>query len=390
MNKPKRKRQSSYLHMQEEWKELYESGMSYTAIGKQYNVHYTTVQNVLKNVVIPRPKQRYIHLLDEWIELYVQHEWSINQIGDKYKIDPTTISKYLKEAGLELRRKYEKPSPFDKNIPKWIEKYKSGKSLKQIADEYDTSPQIVHKHIKDKVKMRDYEETSREYSINHPDYFQKIDTHEKAYWLGIWYGTGFIHKGMGSYESSLVLAYKDRDILDRFKKTIEFNKPIEFYEASLEPGSKFISKVAKLRIHSKTFYECLYQNGLRTDKYTITSIPKTLPSELYCSFILGYYEGKGSCYIVEKVIDGNTYHQITFHLNGNEMLLNELRTIILKQTGVNMRKEINKYKRFDKSSYIFYLKTGSKENVKRLADWLYSGDAPCTKHRDVREILKNI
>lgn len=376
------KKQSAYLHKQEEWKELYESGMSYTQIGKLNGVHYTTVQTVLRGVVKPRPKQKYAHLTEEWVRLYEGEKWSINQIGEKYKADPITVSKYLKKAGVELRKQYGQRSPYEELIPKWIEQYQSGKSLKDIADEFNTYPQTVHKHIHDKVEMREYEETSRLYEIQHPDYLQTIDTHEKAYWLGIWYGTGFVSKSFGGYESSLVLSYKDKQTIEKFHKQIGYQKPIDIIKDKT-------THIAKTRIHSKTFYEILTSHGLQENKADISTLPSSIPSEYLCSFALGYYEGKGSAYFAKSTTKGKEYRYIVFSLFGNEEFLTSLHQVIQKQVGVTLNQGVNVATNPDKQP-VPYIETGSKEKVKAIADWLYLGNTTYSKHRDLRELLKEI
>jgi predicted DNA-binding protein YlxM (UPF0122 family) len=374
------KRESAYLHKQEEWKELYESGMSYTQIGKKNGVHYTTVQTVLKDVVKPRPKQKFAHLAKEWVELYTINQYSINQIAEQYKTDPVTVSKYLKQEGVELRRQYGQSSPHEAHIPQWIKDYESGKSLKEIADEYETFPQTVHKHIKDKVEMREYTETSRMYEILHPDYLHTIDSHEKAYWLGIWYGTGFLSKSVGGYESTLTVGIKDQSTLERFKNLIGFDKPLEEYR------EKEIH-VTKLRIHNKTFYDTLFSHGLRGDKTSTMSFPTKLGSEFYNSFVLGFYEGKGSCYISTGVVNGVGYKHITFQLFGNSEFLDSLKRVIKEALDIEIHKGVNKGK--DKED-VHYLRTGAKDTIIKIADWLYNGNTTHAEHRDVRNILKQI
>ena len=382
MNKmAKQKRQSAYLHKQEEWKELYESGMSYTQIGKLNGVHYTTVQTVLRDVVKPRPKQRFAHLAPEWVKLYVEKEMSINLIAEQYKTDPVTVSKYLKKAGVELRRQYGQASPYEALIPEWTKAYESGQSLKEIAERYDTYPQTVHKHIQDKVEMREYAETSQVYELKHPDYLKEINTHQKAYWLGIWYGTGFLSRAIGGYEATLSVSAKDRSILERFKETIGFEKPLEEIQEDN-------TDVTRLRVLNKVFFESLSFHGLQENKWAISTPPTTLSKELYSSFILGYYEGKGSCYISSGITKGKEYKQITFSLFGNKEFLKELRQIIQEETGIHLHDGVLRQKNREEDVHL--LRISSKDSVKKVADWLYSGNIDYAKHRDVREILKRI
>lgn len=61
------------------------------------------------------------------------------------------------------------------------------------------------------------------YNIN-KDYFRIIDSNEKPYFLGLMYADGYVS------ERSIVLSLQEGDklILEKFKKSIEYNGPIRF------------------------------------------------------------------------------------------------------------------------------------------------------------------
>ncbi|MFB6211001.1 MAG: homing endonuclease associated repeat-containing protein [Halobacteriales archaeon] len=64
------------------------------------------------------------------------------------------------------------------------------------------------------------------YSVNE-DYFETIDTAEKAYWLGFLYGDGYtFDSDDGRVFFGLELGVKDRHHLVKFKETIESKHPI--------------------------------------------------------------------------------------------------------------------------------------------------------------------
>lgn len=117
------------------------------------------------------------------------------------------------------------------------------------------------------------------------------------------------------------------------------------------------------------------------------TIPTTLPKELYSSFVLGYYEGKGSCYTSSAMTRGRSYNRITFSLFGNKEFLNELRHVIKEETGVELREGVLRQK---KKEEIHIIRTSSKDKANKIADWMYSGNTIYSEHRDIREILKNV
>ncbi|MFF2531333.1 hypothetical protein ACFVS2_20735 [Brevibacillus sp. NPDC058079] len=386
----RKKRQSQYMHKQEEWKKLYESGLSFTQIGKQEGLHYTTIQTVLKEVVTPRPKETYAHMMEKWVELYTSNEWSANEIAQADGVDTATVTKYLKKAGVNLRRKVKKTSLFETVVSEWIKLYEEpyGLSLQEIADQYHTYPQTVHKHIKDKVQMREYAETSRLYSIKHADYFNNIDTHQKAYWLGIWFGTGFISRQIGGYECTLVVSLKDKNTLERFRKTIGYEKPV-----NLVKGKGFdqthSGQVAKLRINNREIYKALLAQGLINNKGDELRFPIGLEEEFYNSFVLGYYEGKGSCYNTRsKDKKGRVYTQTTLTFFGTEMFLDELLKIMASHTNVSMYKGSSTNLRDGKEYVIPHIQISAREGIVKIANWLYQYAEDFSKIRDIKTILK--
>ncbi|WPS85305.1 hypothetical protein SMD22_01375 (plasmid) [Brevibacillus halotolerans] len=385
----RKKRQSQYMHKQDEWKALYESGLSYTQIGQRAGLHYTTIQTVLKSVVTSRPKQTYAHMLERWVELYTVKKWSANKISQEDGVDTGTVTKYLKKAGVELRRKTKRISSYESVIPEWIKLYQEpfSLSLQEIADRYNTHSQTVHKHIKDKVQMREYTETSRLYSIEHADYLNIIDTHQKAYWLGIWFGTGFISRQIGGYESTLTVSLKDRDTLERFRKTIGYEKEVDL--VTMNAFNAFdISQIAKLRINNREIYKALLSQGLMTNKGRTLLFPCHIEERFHNSFILGYYEGKGSCHNSNHQIKGRVYMQTTLTFFGTDMFLEQLRTIIHRNTNVSMYKGSTTSVRDGKEFIIPHLQLASREGVTKIANWLYKDVKDYSYIRDIKEVLK--
>ena len=63
------------------------------------------------------------------------------------------------------------------------------------------------------------------------DYFEKIDTSDKAYWLGFLYADGCINRyykndKLKSMTLELGLSYKDKEHLEKFKQCLDTNIPI--------------------------------------------------------------------------------------------------------------------------------------------------------------------
>lgn len=117
------------------------------------------------------------------------------------------------------------------------------------------------------------------------DYFEKIDSEEKAYWLGFIAADGNVREGKKSvnlFELSLKLS--DSSHLEIFKETINFKKPI------LKDHFR-----CRLMLADVVFCRNLIDKGVVPRKSLILKFPteKQVPTELIRHFIRGYFDGDG-------------------------------------------------------------------------------------------------
>ena len=73
-----------------------------------------------------------------------------------------------------------------------IKNYRSGMTAKQIANKYGVSKYTILRRLEScHSPRRSNSEANRFYSLN-PSFFEKIDTEQKAYWLGFLLADGNI------------------------------------------------------------------------------------------------------------------------------------------------------------------------------------------------------
>lgn len=118
------------------------------------------------------------------------------------------------------------------------------------------------------------------------DYFKKIDSKEKAYWLGFLSADGYINSKNGRL--SLDLAKKDLKQVEKFCKAVGAN-PYKITERVHKCGSESVS----IRITSIEFVSNLEKQGCRSDKTFTLRFPSLSSKELDLSFLLGLYDGDG-------------------------------------------------------------------------------------------------
>lgn len=120
-------------------------------------------------------------------------------------------------------------------------------------------------------------------------YFCKIDTPNKAYWLGFICADGCINS---SY-SKLTIMVKDLEILEKFKKDIESGHKI----SKISQHDKRTNKVYEeysIQITNELFVNNLKELGVFHEKSEILSFPKCMDETLYPYFMAGLFDGDGS------------------------------------------------------------------------------------------------
>jgi len=122
-------------------------------------------------------------------------------------------------------------------------------------------------------------------------YFDSIDSEDKAYFLGLLYADGWNCHNVKKrvYSVGIELQIGDKDILDTFKKKIEFSSPLTIIKSK---NPKNQDKV-KLLLSSKKLSEKLISTGLIPRKSLTVKFPE-IQKKLRNHFIRGYFDGDGS------------------------------------------------------------------------------------------------
>ena len=168
-----------------EWISLYNSGKSFRQIAKEYNVAMTTVKRRISNYVEKRPKSQNMQYAQEWLEL-LNSGTKKADIARMYNVSPSTVGSILSKVGVERNGN----KKFMHLIDDMKEMYSLGKSLKEISDVLNVSVQLIADYLEfEGINRRPYAEACRNYDIN-DNFFEKIDSKEKAFLLGILWAIG--------------------------------------------------------------------------------------------------------------------------------------------------------------------------------------------------------
>lgn len=107
-----------------------------------------------------------------------------------------------------------------------INAYINGETALNISKRYNTHDNTIRRILKNNnVEIRGNKITSRKYNVNE-NYFDNIDTPNKAYILGLLYADGNNH--IKNNTVSIALQEEDVEILRLINKEIESDRPLSF------------------------------------------------------------------------------------------------------------------------------------------------------------------
>jgi intein/homing endonuclease len=159
-------------------------------------------------------------------------------------------------------------------------------SITECAKTFNISRETLTTYLK-KSQPENY---LHKYNVNE-NFFEIIDTEEKAYWLGFLTADGNLFKDRNSIR--LALAEKDKDHVYNFKKALNAD-----HNVTIVPAGGYIGKngersmAASITIGNKKIHDDLVKLGF-TSKKSCNEKPVVLPEELTRHYIRGIFDGDG-------------------------------------------------------------------------------------------------
>ena len=240
--------------------------------------------------------------------------------------------------------------------------YLKGISTCKLAEMFGhTHKYYLYAFNKYNLPVRSNKTNSRKYNLNQ-NYFENIDSHEKAYWLGFIYADGYIRKNENSKKFGIALSIKDKPHLEKLNKCLMSNYPIHTYIKKPDDFCKSYVEYCRLLITSDKIYDDLIKNGVYERKTNILTKPN-IKEEFYPSFILGYFDGDGSIFLNKTKYP---FYSISFV--GTDDILNFIHNYLQSKDITNKNINIEKRKECQIVSYIRY---GGNVLVSKILDELY-------------------
>lgn len=186
--------------------------------------------------------------------------------------------------------------------------------------------QLTLEEIKEYLKnsiLNSYR-TKNEHKITE-DYFNKIDTEEKAYFLGLLMADGNVATSNNrSWRFSIALASEDKYILKKLRKAINPSETIKLQK--IMPVNSRCMEQTRICVYSNKLSYDLINLGCVPNKSLILKFPNNLiKDELIPHFIRGYFDGDGgfikqhSEVLVTKIVSSSTFINSLsewFNING--------------------------------------------------------------------------
>lgn len=230
------------------------------------------------------------------------------------------------------------------DIIKMYEKEKI--SMRQISLKLNVPVYTIREILK-KENINIREHYANEFDEN---YFDVIDSSNKAYLLGFLYADGCVNKNNCI---SIIVNQKDREILEMFKNELKATNPIT--EINRKNGKIHV----RIVFCSKHMSDTLIQIGCVHNKTKQLHFPN-IDEKYKWHFIRGFMDGDGSIVIRKKVnLKGEIRKYALLGFVGTESMMNSLKNIFNVDYNI----------RFHRNAY--HLQFGKESEVLRICELIY-------------------
>lgn len=216
------------------------------------------------------------------------------------------MSRIIRENSLHTKKNLQLKKCENVDEDKICSLYIEGKTINEISKIFGVSTTVIkNRLIKNNISIRDNSSSHKKYKENE-EYFDIIDTNDKAYLLGFICADGWVSRNncLG-----VEVSKKDSEIIYWIKEQLQSNRPI--YEKENSIG---------ITIYSKKIFDTLHSYSIIPNKSLTLDIQKVIElasiSEKYLpSFLLGYFDGDGGIY---KTKTYDTYYQYSCSITGTK------------------------------------------------------------------------
>ena len=242
---------------------------------------------------------------------------------------------------------------------KIIEGYKNGTSMRELERLYNVNRQTISQYLEEKKIKTTKGNHFRKYTHDF-DFFETIDTEEKAYWLGFMFADGYIVDHSNRYGEDhfgMTLHKKDTSSLEAFKKSIKATNPIT-------DVSRENRQLSRLLMTSQKTVDDLISHGCVKQKSLILEPPIGVPEELIPHFIRGFFDGDGSIFYNKTALEKHpTWKTPNYTI--------EFTTTLSMAGWLRERYKVGKIYKEVRREKTYYYRTNSNKQSLLLANEIY-------------------
>lgn len=188
------------------------------------------------------------------------------------------------------------------------------------------------------------------------NFFEKIDSEEKAYFLGLLYADGYVNDNGYNNYVELTLQNEDEYILEKFLIAINSNRNISKIKNN---------KYSRIIINSKKIVNDLNNLGCVNKKTHLLKFPQNIDDNYLHHMIRGYFDGDGSIW------KNNGSNMYLMQFTGNIDFLIGIENFMLKNINIDKKKHFSPCNRNRKNN-IRALKYGGNQLLSKIYHLLYN------------------
>lgn len=276
----------------------------------------------------------------EIIDLFLNSKMSLMDIAQKYdRHHRDFVYRILKKYNISKNRRHISNKFSEQEVQEIIDAYqKENISCAQLAKRYNVSESTIDRIIKsNNIEVRRH--WSHTFDEN---YFDNIDTPNKAYLLGFIYADGCVEK---NNVVSIVVHKKDIEVLEMFKKELKATNNIN--ETKTKPH-------VRINFCSKHMCDILIYMGCGRNKTNSLVFPDISEQYKY-DFIRGFMDGDGCISIKNR----GSKKYISLSFTGTFEMLDALKLSFHIDNPIT----------FYRNSYALHI--GKKDDVMRILSNIY-------------------
>jgi len=210
------------------------------------------------------------------------------------------------------------------------------------------------------------------------DYFDKIDSKDKAYFLGLFAADGAVKvKSPTNKGLALILEEKDADILRYHSKLILGCDAVRIADRKALKQDGTMARDARLIISGNNLAQKICDFGIGPRKsFNCDSKIEELNDGLFKAYLLGLFDGDGSIsFSVRKRSKAvrREYYSVSISIVGSQTLMRKVQDRIKNILGIGLqisRKECE-------GGTLIYLRSCQQDDCLKLLNWMYSDGILC-------------